>query len=182
MKVFFIPLLICSLVLVACGPKINDNQQKQLKKLTEQVDSITKTINAIDSAKLITMTSNFFERKEYVQNNLVDTVDKKTLFKLDDFIQLRKGMGYLATEYSSVKSETNIMSQQIEDLNHDVDKGLIEEKQFNRYIGLELENFKQLQPAAGRLIAINENMKNQYNSKVGLVDSLIAANKTKLND
>ncbi|MDB4083175.1 hypothetical protein N9502_02795, partial [Vicingaceae bacterium] len=48
-------------LLVSCGPKINPGQQESLQNLTNQVDSVTELVNALDSAELNQLADNFFD-------------------------------------------------------------------------------------------------------------------------
>ena len=65
--------LIFSLLIVSCGPKINPDQKESIEKLTNQVDSVAKVVNALDSAEVKQLADNFFDRKNYIQNKIVDT-------------------------------------------------------------------------------------------------------------
>jgi len=66
--------LIFSLLIVSCGPKINPDQKESIEKLTNQVDSVAKVVNALDSAEVKQLADNFFDRKNYIQNKIVDTL------------------------------------------------------------------------------------------------------------
>ncbi len=140
MKKLTFVLLSSLLFFAACSSKINDEQQKRLDTITDRVDSITTAVNELDSTPLETMVRDFFEKKEFIQNGMKDTVPYSLIFKLDNFVQLRKGMGFIRNEFSMIKREANLMNSQIEDLNHDVDNGLVEEDQFERYFELEKKN------------------------------------------
>lgn len=174
--------IVALLFLASCGPKITKEQEERLNELTANIDSIASQIATIDSVKSQKMTSDFFAKKNYLQIKMTDTISRDILFKLDEFVQLRKGMGYLQGEYSGIAAEAKIMQQQMEDLNHDVESGLIEEKQFEKYYELEKTNFDKLKFAAERLVDVNERMHPAYNKQVVFIDSLINAHKAKLND
>ena len=168
--------------LVACGPKINSAQQDKLENLTTKVDSIAKKVNALDSAALVQLTNDFFERKNFIQEKMTDTLEPEIIFKLDAFVQLRKEMGFIRGQYAVIKSEANILKQQLIDLNHDVSKRLVEEKRFDQYYELENENYTKLADAATKLIAGVEQGTEKYNELVVIADSVIAAYKANLNE
>ncbi|MFT6167380.1 MAG: hypothetical protein ACJAV5_000650 [Vicingaceae bacterium] len=182
MKKYILVLLTTSSLLVACGQKINPAQQDSLQELTNKVDSVAELINALDSAKLTQLADDFFERKNFIQNKIVDTLKPEMIFKLDSFVQLRKEMGFIRGEYFTIKNEANILKQQMVDLNHDVSKRLVEEKQFDRYYTLEKINYDELTMATSQLIAVVEQGTIKYESLLPIIDSLIIAHKAKLNE
>ena len=182
MKKYIIILLSTSSMLVACGPKINSTQQDSLQKLTNNVDSVAELVNALDSAELTQLADNFFERKNFIQNKMVDTLQPEVIFKLDSFVQLRKEMGFIRGEYLTIKNEANILKQQMIDLNHDVSKRLVEEKQFDRYYTLEKTNYDELTMATSQLMAAIEQGSIRYETLLPAIDSLITAYKAKLNE
>lgn len=169
-------------LMVSCGPKINSTQQKSLEQLTQKVDSVAELVNALDSAELTQLIDSFFNRKIFIQNKIVDTLKPEMIFKLDSFVQLRKGMGFIRGEYYTIKNEANILKQQMLDLNHDVSKRLVEEKQFDRYYTLEKINYDQLAIATSQLTAAIEKGSNKYESLLPVIDSVIEAYKANLHE
>jgi membrane-bound lytic murein transglycosylase MltF len=139
-------------------------------------------VNALDSAEVKQLADNFFDRKNYIQNKIVDTLKPEMIFKLDAFVQLRKEMGFIRGEYGTIKNEANILKKQIADLNHDVSEGLVDEKQFERYYSLEKTNYDQLTMATGQLTAAITEGSKKYNELLPEVDSLIAAYKESVNE
>ena len=91
-------------------------------------------------------------------------------------------MGFIRGQYAVIKSEANILKQQLVDLNHDVSKRLVEEKRFDQYYELENENYNKLAEAATKLLAGVEQGTKQYNELVVVADSVIAAYKANLNE
>ncbi|MDA9311994.1 hypothetical protein N9515_09090 [Vicingaceae bacterium] len=169
-------------LLVSCGPKINPGQQESLQNLTNQVDSVTELVNALDSAELNQLADNFFDRKNFIQNQIVDTLKPEMIFKLDAFVQLRKEMGFIRGEYGTIKNEANILKKQLIDLNHDVSEGLVDKKQFDRYFSLEKTNYDQLTMATNQLSAAITKGSKKYNDFLPEIDSLITAYKESLNE
>ena len=91
-------------------------------------------------------------------------------------------MGFIRGQYAVIKSEANILKQQLIDLNHDVSKRLVEEKRFDQYYELENENYTKLADAATKLIAGVEQGTEKYNELVVIADSVIDAYKANLNE
>lgn len=182
MKYISLFVLTFSVLLTSCGSKINKEQQQKLEALTVKVNSITKKVNELDSAALVKLTDEFFERRNFIQQKMTDTLPPEMIFMLDAFIQLRKEMGYIRGQYGMIKLEANILQQQLVDLNHDVSKRLVEEKRFDKYYDLEFQNYNQLSTAASGLFSGVETGTKKYNEMVGEVDSLIKAYKAKLNE
>ena len=171
-----------SLLLNSCGPKINSEQQNNLELLTAKVDSIVNEVNTLDSVALMDLTNDFFDRKNYLQRQVSDTIAPELIFKIDSFIQLRKGMGFIRGEFSPIKTEANILKQQLEDLSHDVDNRLVEEKQFDRYFELEKNNFDELSIAYQQLSVSIELVTKKYNLLAPGIDSFIEDYKARIND
>ncbi|MBL4708851.1 MAG: hypothetical protein JKY48_10485 [Flavobacteriales bacterium] len=180
-KITFV-LLTSILLLAACGSKISKDQQERLEVITEKVDSVTGAINKIDSLALEQMLFDFFEKKNFLQNDLKDTIPYRLIFKLDSFVQMRKEMGFIRNEYSMIKSEANLMNSQIKDLNHDINNGLVEENQFERYYELEKKNSDQLQAVSKKLLFKVKRMQTEYPKFIPFVDSIINSYKSEMNE
>jgi hypothetical protein len=78
-KYFSIPLVII-LFTVACGPKINQEQQEDLNDLSLKVDSSADLLTQVDSANLMHMGNEFFKMKDYLINEMNDTIKRETVF------------------------------------------------------------------------------------------------------
>lgn len=168
--------------LSSCGPKINSTQQEQLANLTDSISTITSSLNSLDSAALSQLTEQYFERKNYIQNEMTDTLVSHVIFKLDSFLVLRKGMTFIRKEYSKIKREANIMEEQLTNLNHDVSKRLVEENQFNRYYELENTNLQELKTASSKLLSVIKFSKKNYFEMEEDIDLIISTYKAKLNE
>jgi len=182
MKQISILLFGALLFLSSCGPKINKTQQEELNVLTGRIDSIVNGINDIDSVALEKMVVDFFEKKDFIQNDIKDTIGPDIIFTLDAFMRLRKAMGFFQKEYSAIKQEANTMQIQMEDLNHDVNKRLIEEKQFEKYYVLEKENFDNLNRASTQLFNVFKRTNKSYHEQLPVIDSIIDSYKSKMNE
>lgn len=182
MKQLSIILISVSFFLTACGTNITDAQQTKIDALEIGIDTIVKNVTAIDSVEVIKMVTNFNARKNYLQKEMTDTIDQEALFALDRFVSLRKGMAFIGSEYSSIKSEALVMQKQIEDFQHDIDHKHMDETQFERYYALEKENFDRLEQSAERLVITNSKITEAYNERVIFVDSLINAYKNRVNE
>ena len=177
-KYFSIPLVII-LFTVACGPKINQEQQEDLNDLSLKVDSSVELLTQVDSANLMQMGNEFFKMKDYLTEEMNDTIKRETVFYLDSFISLKKPMGYITSKYATLKVEALTMQQQLRDLSQDVENRLVDEEHFEKYYNLEKENYIQLADAVSQYEKAYIVSMRRYNSMKTKVDSIITASKTK---
>ena len=105
------------LILVSCGPKITKEQAKKLDQLSAKIDSsVNILINEIDSSRLIQFSNDFFKRKAFFENEMKDTIDRETIFIIDDYMRSKKAMKYVQLNLAPIIQEARIMKDQIQDL------------------------------------------------------------------
>lgn len=177
-KYFPIPLIILVFI-IGCGPKINQEQQEKLKDLSLSVDSSVEILTQVDSANLMQMGKQFFEMKEFLLNEMNDTIKRETVFYLDSFISLKKPMAFITTKYTSLKEEALTMQQQMKDLSQDVENRLVDEEHFEKYYTLEKENYIQLEDAVAQYKKAYKVSTRRFNTMKTKVDSIITASKAK---
>lgn len=179
MKIIFQFIALSTLFLASCGPKISKENQKKLSDLTSNVDSVVTRVMSIDTVEALKMTKAFFQSKQFIQEEMKDTFERKVIYKLDEFINMRKGMNYLAAEYPNIRKEALTVQNQIETLNEDVKNGLLEDERFSKYYHLEKQNFDALKDATDNLMNIYTRMVKESSEKTPYIDSLMTAYKAK---
>lgn len=170
-----------SLLLVACGAKISKEQSTQLEQLSTNVNaSVAILMNDIDSSRLVEMSNEFFANRAFFQNVMNDTIDTETIFIIDDYMRNKKAMEYIKTNFIPIRLEAQSMQQQILDLEHDVENGLVEQEQFDKYYELESRNFEQLERAINQINSIYLRIDTELVQKAPKIDSIINAYKAKM--
>ena len=165
--------IICFL-LVACGTKITDDQVKKLDQLTQRVDSsVDILINQIDSNKVVELTDEFFMKKSFFENEMKDTIDRATIFIIDNYMRSKKSMEYIRMNFAPLIQEAKTMQLQISDLKHDIDNRLIDQEQFEKYYDLENRNSLELESAVEQIKSIYLKMNEELVKKNPQIDSII---------
>lgn len=168
-----------ALILIACGPKISAEQEEKLSQLNQEVDSTYQTIMAVDSNKLIEITNGFAERRDFITKNMSDTISREVAFYLDSFLMMKKGILFLSKEYKPILKESKIVKKQLQDLNHDVQNRLVDEKHFEKYYFLEQDNHMKLKGIVSQIKKAYDIIEEKYFRMLPKVDSIIEASKQK---
>lgn len=171
---------ICTL-LIACGPSINDQQWKQLKQLTKDVDSVHHIISQVDSSEILEIIKGFKERRNYIINEMSDTLSPETIFYLDTFLVMKKSILFFESQYFPILEESSIMKAQIKDLTTDASNRLIEEERFQSYYELEQDNFMKLLNVSEAISRKYNIINRKYYNMLPKVDSIISATRKEPN-
>lgn len=169
-------LTICT-ILVSCGNRLNEEQEKKLSRLEFRVDSTLDVINSIDTAKGLASANHFFENMEYIKTVMTDTIDRDMAFYIDKYYSTRKSFKYFGKEYPYVHRELTICKEQISNLRHDADNGILEEGQFEKYYHLESNNLILAEEAANEVVEAIDFVEPIYADMNPRIDSLINASK-----
>lgn len=165
--------------MVACGPRITDEQMNSLKQLELQLDSTIQDFEQIDSAEAFKAIETYEANLSYLQKEIKDTLPRKTAFFVDSYYQMRKPLRKYAQNYSIVKSELTLSEKQLEDLRRDVENGLVELEQFNDYLAIEQKTVDQLEAVTTDLIMNMNKVMPMYEKKNPRIDSLVKVYKLK---
>ena len=174
--------LIPCFLLFACGPQINEQQQKQLTQLTKDVDSVHAVISAIDSAEALEMVKGYMERRNYLLQEMKDTLSPDIIFYLDTFLTMRKSMQFFESQYFPILEESRIVKTQLRDLNTDVSNRLVDENRFASYYQLEQDNFMKLLNVSSEISRKYKVISVRYEKMLPTVDSIINSAREKSNE
>lgn len=179
-------LTLCSLIAlfaVSCGPKISTENQSKMDELTLKIDSsVDILMNQIDSSRMVELTDDFFMKQSFFENDMKDTVDRATIFLIDEYMRNRKSITYLRANYEDFLLEAKTMQKQLKDLKHDVDARLVDDEQFKKYYELEYNNFLQLDEAVNTVRDVYLRIDTQLVDLTPKMDSIIKAYKAKVNE
>jgi len=169
-------IIIIASLLVACGPKISAEQSEKLENLTLKVDSAVDILtNTIDSNRLITLTSDYLNKQSFFENDMKDTVDRETIFLIDEFMRDKKAIKYLSANYGPFMNEAKAMKEQLQDLKLDIDNRLVDQEQFKKYYDLENNNFLELDNAVKTIKDVYLRVDSELVRRTPKIDSIINA-------
>lgn len=183
MKTYILSLSLGILFFISgCGPKITPEQQEKLETLSRELDSTAKVIQKPDSIKIKKISDYYHSTRKYITKEMDDTLDRETLFYLDTFLVLKKVVRFFDNQYFPILRETEEMQKQINDLKHDINEGLIDEKRFEEYYQLEQDNFLKLKNVSSEVDRFYQLMLGKYQRMSPKIDSIINATKAKTNE
>jgi hypothetical protein len=134
MKVI-IPILIAFMVFSSCGHQ-HSEKVRTIDSLLILMDSAAKTLTQLDSGKL------FKYRRDgaaYVQQirSLTTNLSKEDALVLDQFLGIHRAFRKWSERVPDYYEEIYIVPQQLEDLKHDLSRGLIKEEDISDYFDRE---------------------------------------------
>tara|TARA_B100000508_G_C11451840_1_gene274526 strand:+ start:67 stop:612 length:546 start_codon:yes stop_codon:yes gene_type:complete len=159
--------------LFACGPKISSEQQEHLDELVITQDSLNTWFARIDNPSFDSMMQVFNLRKDYIKNEMKDTLSKEAVVKLNAFLLQSNDYDFLEENFPIMKAELETASEQLQLMQKDIDAGVIGAEKFEEYIEIEYENSKVLQRELNRFISTYRSQIELYHTMVEEVDSII---------
>ncbi len=168
------------ILLFACKPSMSDKQKEELNNIEVLIDSSEYYLSSIDSIFAIEATNNFNSNVNYIKNDMVDTLDNDIMLFIDKYYGLRKGFRKLGEKYLGTMAEFKISNEQIENLKHDINNGLVEPNQLDQYLELEKKNIELVFESSKTIAKVNKNLVPLYEKMNPKIDSLIEASKAKL--
>lgn len=168
-----------SILVFACQPKVDEVKAAKIEKLQIRIDSSIQAFNQIDSAKAMQSAIHFDENLKYIKNEYRDTIDNKTALYIDEYYSLRKAFSLIKKDYSKTSTDLTSTNKRLEDLEHDLNNGLIEDTQFNQYIQLESNNVSLIEESTSNIVYAYSVVQPMYDTMNPKVDSLIDESKRK---
>mgnify|MGYP003120300709 CR=1 FL=1 len=155
-----------ALFFIACRPNIDEAKLAKIDSLQNVLDSSQQLFNKVDSVKIMKYSNHYFENLDYVRNEYYDTVETEIAFYIDKY-------------YSKAKSELIISQNQLNLLTQDIDNGLVEKSQLDKYLELESNNVNQVKGVVNKIYEAYDYNIQLYEEMNPRVDSIIADNKQK---
>jgi hypothetical protein len=159
---------------------MSDQQKEELTNIQLLIDSSGYYLTSIDSVFAIGATNNFNSNIHYIKNDMVDTLDNETMLFIDKYYGLRKGFRKLGEKYLGTMAEYKISREQVKNLKHDINNGLVEPNQLDQYLELEKKNIELVFESSKTIAKLNKNLVPLYEKMNPKIDSLIEASKAKL--
>lgn len=168
-----------ALFFIACRPNIDEAKLAKIDSLQAVLDSSQQLFNKVDSAKIMQYSKHYFENLDYVRYEYYDTVETEIAFYIDKYYGMRKAMNFMRKEYNKLKSELSISQSQLDLLSEDIDNGLVEDSQLDKYLELESNNVKQVKGLVNKIHDAYDYNIRLYEKMNPRVDSIITDNKQK---
>lgn len=168
-----------ALFFIACRPNIDEAKLAKIDSLQNVLDSSQQLFNKVDSVKIMKYSNHYFENLDYVRNEYYDTVETEIAFYIDKYYGMRKAMKLMRKNYNKAKSELIISQNQLNLLTQDIDNGLVEESQLDKYLELESNNVNQVKGVINKIYEAYDYNIQLYEEMNPRVDSIIADNKQK---
>lgn len=176
MKIFSaISIIVVSMILFSCARGLNQEQEQKLTKLEARVDSTLNVISKLDTAKGLASANHFFENMEYIKNVMTDTISREMAFYIDKYYSTRKSFKYFGNQYPKVYEELSLCKEQLDNLRHDAENGLLEEGQFEKYYHLEANNLVLAEETANEVVEAINTVQPMYDEMNPRIDSMINA-------
>lgn len=163
--------------LTACQPAIDQAKVAKIDSLQQSIDSSQQMLAQLDTTMMFNYANHYFDNINYIKSTFNDTIETETAFFIDKYYGMRKTMKLMQSQYHDNAEELQITKQQLSDLKHDAEEGLLEEKQFDKYLELESENVLKVKSLTNQLVDAYEATIPAYDEMNPKIDSLIAEDK-----
>jgi hypothetical protein len=175
----YIVIVIISVSLFACKSGADSKQIQKINALEQRLDSSHAEFKEIDSAKVFSMTEHFFENKEYISKSYTDTIDNDLARFIDSYLSMKKATNLINSSYGKTIEQISGTQERLDNLEHDLNEGLIEEKKFQQYYQLESNNVAIIEESVNNVMYAIETIQPIYDSLNPRIDSLIQESQRK---
>jgi len=174
-KFFFI--FFCSLLITSCNS--NDAVTKELKSL----DSISGALNQklielqkIDTLILEKALSKFNDYKQFIKQNINDTISKKQADALQQFYVSGNNLEDFFINRKLIISRSKLVNLQLTKLSGDVKQNTLEQQQLSEFIFAEKEQANDIIQKGVIQLQLFQSKLQQFKTTLPLVEELIKAN------
>ena len=174
-KFFFI--FFCSLLITSCNS--NDAITKELKSL----DSISGALNQklielqkIDTLILEKALSKFNDYKQFIKQNINDTISKKQADALQQFYVSGNNLEDFFINRKLIISRSKLVNLQLTKLSGDVKQNTLEQQQLSEFIFAEKEQANDIIQKGVIQLQLFQSKLQQFKTTLPLVEELIKAN------
>jgi hypothetical protein len=143
-----------------------ESEVKRLDSVSIVLNSKWRELSACDTALLQRALTKFDNYSTFIENNITDTITREEATALQQFYTSGRNLKAFDENFKSLRSRTQLVSDQIKKLMSDVEQGGISKKEF-------LSNYDNEIRAASQLVeATTTELKNNLNSVQDLKNSL----------
>lgn len=179
-----LPPLILALVvgLVSTSCKRGDPAKvAAVDSLLHKADSLLAEVNALDLALYGRMDSTFKNQRDWLETQFKDTLDRQRAMILGTYHRaMNKSVGRVKKNHEEVRSGLTTSREQLTDLRHDVERGLLEKTPENGYLAEERMIMGQLEHNTDVLLRSAATARREWERYGAKVDSMRAADTTQI--
>lgn len=154
-RLLLVPFVIVVLMAGAagCSPHKDPALVASLDSMITRTDSLLAAMEVVDMERYASFDSLFRTQRGGIEELLKDTLEREVAFTIGNYYRaMNKSLGRLRREFPSVRLQLERSRQQLEDLRHDIDKGLLPEGPKNTYLEQERLMLQELDRAVNVLM------------------------------
>jgi len=140
-------ILILAFVLLALSSCHNAEKKQQIAKIDSLITIIDSTESNLEKMNIDTVRkkySAFRETNQRVIAHYQEYRNEENWKYMCAFQEVRKAFKVMVNKHKSYEQELKISREQLENLKHDVDESLLEEKEFKDYFAMESKSVHDL--------------------------------------
>lgn len=164
----------------SCNPFESSKEIRKIDSLHQEIKLSLNEFRQVDTASLNSSYEELLSNTKYIQKHNIDTLSLKLAQLLSEYYSMRRLIEAIEN-YDSVEEELLISLQQLEDLKHDFENDIIDQKKFREYYTIESNNFLMLQTKVVDMLNDWERFQDKFPQYNPVVDSLVNAIRTKRN-
>ncbi len=144
----------------------------EVEGLITMVDELEKAVLSVDTSKAFAAKRKMAMDIKAI-DNLNDTLDRETAFRLDELFKDKKVIFRFNTNYTSILDQIEYTKKQLADLKQDLNNGLITKEEFDTYYAIEHSSIMDLNTQINKSVAGVEEAVQAYELFKGDIDKLI---------
>lgn len=143
----------------SCNQAVKKKQLAKIDSLITIIDTTANHLNAINKDTVAKKYEAYKETNQKVAEHYQKYRNEENWYYVCNYQNVRKPFKTMVFNYSTFKSELTSSREQLENLKHDVQKGLISEEEFNNFFTLEAKNTNEISFKINKQV---ESVLNQY--------------------
>lgn len=160
MKKYIFLIFIISAGFIACN-NAYEKEIAEVQGLMKMVDEMEKSILSVDTSKAFTAKRNIASDIKTIED-LVDTLDRETAFRLDDLFSGKKKIYRFQENYNSILNQIKFAKNQLDNLKQDLSNGLIDKDTFGKYYSTEHASIIDLNMQVNKSVTGIDEIVQQY--------------------
>ncbi len=181
MKKFGIVISVILLSVLACN-KLDDERSQKLNIIETRLDSSLALMLKVDTIENSDKKEHYFYNLDYLRTQLKDTISRELAFFIDRYYSVRKSFKAYGENFGKHLKELQLLKQQLENLRHDAENGLIDSEKFDQYLQQESNNVLIANGNSTELLRHINAFQTIYDSLNPRIDSLVEASKAKISN
>jgi len=158
-KPLFYLAIISVVAFSSCNQAVKKKQLAKIDSLITIIDTTANHLNAINKDTVAKKYEAYKETNKKVAEHYQKYRNDENWHYLCNYQNVRKPFKTMVFNYNTFKSDLKSSREQLENLKHDVQKGLITEEEFNNFFTLEAKNTNDISIKINKQV---ESVLNQY--------------------